>query len=219
MEKDRENQPLHVRAAAATDSVAWDLDRLFRDRLCDLVDRQMNQIHKRRQDPEDVIQSTFRSFYRRTANGEYQFTHTGALWCLLKRIAHRKLLKRIEHDNAIIRDVNMEEYAEDEQIPSQNVTDAQAHLFGEALEMALHGLESPAPEVFRLHVHGYTVAEVIEKVLNGLNSPYPEILSKRLQGKSEREIADEIGSTREAVRYKLNRMRERISRMLSDVEG
>ena len=209
-------QPLHERAAAGTESVAWDLDRQFRDRLCELVDREMNQIYKRRQDPEDVVQSVFVSFYRRAANGEYRFEHTGALWNLLKTIARNKLRKRIEKDNAKKRDVHKEKLAEMELIPGKNVTEVQAHLIGEALEMALKGMGSPASEILRMTVYGYTVAEIIEEVLSGLASPYPEILSKRLQGKSEREIADDIGSTREAVRYKLNRIRERLSKMLGD---
>ena len=48
----KQRQPLHVRAAAGTNSVAWEVDRHFRERLCELVDREMNEIYKRRQDPE-----------------------------------------------------------------------------------------------------------------------------------------------------------------------
>ena len=214
-----ERRALHERAAAGTESVAWELDHQFRDRLCGMVDREMNEIYKRRQDPEDVVQSVFLSFYRRAANGEYRFEHTGALWNLLKRIARNKIIKRRDKDRAAKRDITREADVEEARLPAQPFTVAQAHLFGEALEAALKGMCSPAPEIFQLQLYGYTVAEVIEKVLGGLASPYPEILAKRLQGKSEREIAEEIGSTREAVRYKLNRIRERLSQMLGDVKN
>lgn len=211
-------QPLHERAVEGTESVAWELDRKFRTRLCELVDRQMNEIHKRRQDPEDVVQSVLMSFYVRTANGEYSFEHTGAMWNLLKQIARRKIVKRVEKDNALKRDIRKEETADEARIPNQLPTQAQAHLFGEALEMALNGLESPSSEISRMQLYGYTVREIMEKVLHGLAAPYPEILSKRLQGKSERQIAEEIGSTREAVRYKLARIRERLGKLLAEAE-
>ena len=211
-------KPFHKRAEQGTDSVAWKLDLKFRTRLCELVDREMNEIHKRRHDPEDVVQSVLMSFYVRTANGEYSFKHTGAMWNLLKQVARRKILKRIEKDNAVKRDIRKEEKADEEGLPNQVPTHAQARLFGEALEMALNGLDSPTPEILRMQLYGYTVAEIMEKVLQGLASPDPEILSKRLQGKSEREIATEIGSTREAVRYKLKRICDRLRKLIAEAE-
>ena len=43
MERFDDARALHERAAAGTDSVPWDLDRLFRSRLCELVDREMKR--------------------------------------------------------------------------------------------------------------------------------------------------------------------------------
>lgn len=212
---DRE-EALHVRAAQGTESVAWELDRQFRERLCALVDREMNTIHKRRQDPEDVVQSVFMSFYRRAAKDQYRFEHTGALWKLLQRIARNKMLNRVDGDLAGKRDVRRETDNNPALLAEKPLSAAQARLFGEALELALNGMDAPAPEIFRLQLYGYTIAEIVEIVLQDLEAPYPEILQMRLQGHSEQEIADAMNCGREAVRYRLDRIQERLRHLLRE---
>ncbi len=210
--QNEQRAPLHERAATPSDSVAWELDRLFRDRLCAYVDRMMNKLYKRSHSEEDIVQSVFRSFYRHTANGDYVFENTAKLWALLKTIAYHKILKVADKEHT-------PEPVDANLLPAAEVTEAQARLFGEVLEMVLKKIGSPAPEVFRLQLFGYTVQEVIEIVLSGLAPPYPEILALRLQGKSQRQIAEAIGSTREKVRGKLNRIQDRLTRLLTEAEA
>ena len=90
----------------------------------------------------------------------------------------------------------------------------EARLLGDVLEAVLARLEPPEPEVLRLQLYGYTIAEIVEIVLEGLDSPYPEILQLRLQGHTETQIADRLNCGREAVRYKLKRIRQRLAKML-----
>ena len=60
------------------------------------------------------------------------------------------------------------------------------------------------------------IRDLIEKLLEGLDSPYPEILALRLEGFTQTEIADKLGPdmTRNMVKIRLKRIRERLERML-----
>ena len=202
--------------AAGTESAAYELDCRYRSRLCALVAREMDRRFRRREDPEDVVQSVCRTFFRRAAKGEFQVENLDCLWALLKKITRRKILKHVAKHRAKGRDIDKEEYADDAQLPGRAPTMQEARLLGDVLEIVLAGLEPPEPEILRLQLYGYTIAEILEIVLGGLDSPYPEILQLRLQGHTETQIATTLGCGREAVRYKLKRLRERLSKMLEE---
>ena len=59
------------------------------------------------------------------------------------------------------------------------------------------------------------IEDVVRKVLDGLESPYPEILWLRMEGHTKLEIADALGMTHVSVKTRLNRLRERLERILS----
>ena len=211
---------LHRRLAAGTESVAFDIDLVFRDRLCRLVDREMHQIYKRRQDPEDIVQSVLKSFFKRAKKGEYFFEDQESIWSLLKQVARNKLRKQITKDKTQKQDVFRELHDNDEILVSPvSVNDAQAHVLGAALEIALSRTESPTPDFFRLQLFGYEIMDIVHVVLEGLAPPYPRILQLRLQGHSELAIGLEIGCGREADRYKLKRMEGRLKYLLDQHES
>ena len=68
----------------------------YRARLCQLVEREMNRRFRRKEDPEDVVQSAFRTFYRRNAKGEFHIDSSVDLWRLLETITRHKILKHVE---------------------------------------------------------------------------------------------------------------------------
>lgn len=214
MSDSESDEDFHRRVSAGTDSSADELDNRFRQRLCQLVEQQMNRRYRRREDPEDVVQSVFRTFFRRAAEGEFQIQHAGGLWRLLQSITRRKILKHVEHINAKKRDPGKEHYPTGDELPALPADSGEAHLLGEALEAALAGLQAPEPEVMRLQLHGYTIAEIVDTVLSNLESPYPEILQLRLQGNTETEISERLGCGREAIRYKLRRICARLNKVL-----
>ena len=204
----------HERVLAGSESAAGQLDSRFRRRLCALVEREMNQRSRRREDPEDIVQSVFRTFFRRAAKGEFQVEHSGALWKLLQQITRRKILKHAEYHHREKRSPEREQYEMDDLLAVKPPDAREARLLGDVLEAVLARLEPPEPEVLRLQLYGYTIAEIVDIVLEGLESPYPEILQLRLQGHTETQIADRLGCGREAVRYKLKRIRQRLAKML-----
>ncbi len=204
------------RVTQDTDSAAAELDRMFRDRLCALVEREMNTRYRRREDPEDVVQSVFRTFFRRASQGEFQIDNAGQLWNLLQRIARHKIVNHAAFHQAQVRDVAREEDCGDRVLADAARAVPNARILGDALEAVLNGLEPHESEIYRLHLYGFTIAEIVEAVLEGLPTPYPEMLQLRLQGHSEPGIAERMGIGREAVRYRLKRLRQRLNLLLQE---
>ena len=142
----------------------------------------MSRRFRRLEDPEDVVQSAFRTFFRRNARGEFHFDSSADLWRLLATITPRKILKHVERLGAGKRDPGREVHAEGDE-PS--------------------GRE-PTPEEAAL------AADLMEKVLADFNETYAEILHLRLHNCTEREIAEAMGCNRNLVRVKLDRIRRRL---------
>jgi RNA polymerase sigma-70 factor (ECF subfamily) len=165
-------------------SAARELDDQYRDRLCRLVEREMNRRFRRREDPEDVVQSAFRTFYRRNARGEFRIDSSADLWRLLATIARHKMLKHVERLGTAKRDPKREEYPEGDDVPGRTPTPEQAAI----------------------------AADLIEKTVDGLDEGYVAVFHLRLQGHTEEEIAAKMDCTRATVRTRLGRIRERLER-------
>ena len=204
-------QNLHERATLATDSVASDLNDRFRRRLCSLVTREMNKIYRQRIEPEEVVQSVFATYFRRTKNGEFAFEDTDHLWYLLKRIASNKLRKRIEHECAEKRDVRRDV------APGDAIYDlpdpAECRLFETAIAGLFNEVDSPIREIFEFQLLGYDVADAIAYLLEGLGDMHVSVLRLRLQGMTQEEIADELKCGRTVVRNCLHRLQQRAGRI------
>jgi len=168
-----------------------ELDEQYRARLCQLVQREMNRRFRRKEDPEDVVQSAFRTFYRRNALGEFHVDSSVDLWRLLETIARRKILKHVEKLGAGKRDPKREEYTQGDDLRGQ----------------------APAPEEAAM------AADLLETALAGLDETYVKVLHMRLQNCAEEEIAAKLGCTRSFVRTRLQRIRDRLERLSDDAAG
>jgi RNA polymerase sigma-70 factor (ECF subfamily) len=162
-----------------------ELDDQYRARLCQLVEREMNRRFRRKEDPEDVVQSAFRTFYRRNALGEFHVDSSVDLWRLLETITRHKMLKYIEKNDAAKRDPKREEYPDGDELRGRD----------------------PTPEEAAM------AADLLETALAGLDETYVKVLHMRLQNCTEEEIAAKLGCTRSFVRTKLDRVRDRLERL------
>jgi RNA polymerase sigma factor (sigma-70 family) len=174
------------RLNASASSAANQLDEQYRSHLCRLVEKEMNKRFKRREDPEDVVQSAFRTFYRRMAKGEFHIDTSADLWLLLETITLHKLLNHIAKQKARRRNADAEEYPEVSKFCSREPTPEEAALAADLMEKALEGLDEIAIQVFHL----------------------------RLQNCTEEEIAVRLDCTRSAVRTKLNHLRHQLKYLL-----
>ena len=191
MTDSQHRESIAARLKADADSAAPELDERYRARLCRLVEREMNRRFRRKEDPEDVVQSAFRTFYRRNAKGEFHIDSSADLWCLLETITRHKMLKHVEKLTAGKRNPNREEYPEGD---------------------SLRG-HSPTPEEAAI------AADLMEKALAGLDETFVQVLHLRLQNCTKEEIAAKLGWTRSLVRSRLNRICERIERLLDSDTG
>jgi RNA polymerase sigma-70 factor (ECF subfamily) len=173
------------RVSRGSPSVAAELDHRYRRRLCRLVQWVLDGSLQQREDPEDVVQTVLRTYFRRAALGEFQIADSSDLWALLAKITRRKILKRAEYHQAAKRGMGAE-------------TD---------LPFDLAGGRDPEP------ADAAVAAELVEKTLHGLEPRAGEVFQLRLAGCTETEIAAELLCTRAEVRLQLKRIRERLNQL------
>ena len=169
---------------------ATELHQRYARRLWALAERQIGLQLRQRVGAEDVVQSVFRTFFRRTAAGEFAVDHSGSLWHLLAKITINKVRRQGERHHAGKRDVAKE-----------------IHGDGECLALQAVAHEPTVEEAAML-------VEELESLLVGLESPEPEIVRMGLQGYSSTEIARQLGCSRWTVRRVLDRIGERLEQRL-----
>jgi RNA polymerase sigma-70 factor (ECF subfamily) len=114
-------------------------------------------------DPEDVVQSVFRSFFRRASGGCYDVPEGGELWRLLLVLALNKVRGLALHHRARKRDVS-------QTVGSAGLEDLAGRHEGQCaepvkiLELVIEELLSNMPEVQRqmveLRIEGCSVGEI-----------------------------------------------------------
>jgi RNA polymerase sigma factor (sigma-70 family) len=138
--------------------------------------RLMGSRLRRRVTEEDVVQSVFRTFYRRDSNGECEFDHTGALRNYLWKIMTNKVRRYAERHHAQIRDV-MSEVEMEGSAPTTECQDRQ-----------------PGPDEWAV------VRDEIRVLTRGFVPRDLKILQLRFDGHASSEIAEQVGCSRWTVR-------------------
>ena len=145
----------------------------FAGRLILLAQKRLGQQIRPKYDPEDVLQSVFRSFFRRQAAGELDKLQTwDSLWGMLVVITLRKCGRRLDYFHAACRDVHREVSAPtsvDESAPhweaaAPEPTPAEAAMLTDLVEHLLSRLEGRHREILALCLQGYTAPEVSTQV-------------------------------------------------------
>jgi RNA polymerase sigma-70 factor (ECF subfamily) len=155
-------------------------------RLSRLAEEHLSQRLAGRLDGEDVVQSVFRTFFGRSARGEFRIDTSVQLWCLLVQITLRKVRTKARHHTAGVRNVA----AESPLTPH--------------LEPTLIAREPDPAEAAAL------VGE-IEDLLRGLPALHGQVLELRLQGHGVAEIAPRLGVSQRTVYRTLTLLQERLA--------
>lgn len=159
---------LIARWRTGDESAAAELHRRYAQRLCDLAERQIGDRLRRRVGADDVVQSVFRTFFRRTEQGEYPLDHSGSLWRLLVKIMMNKIRRQGELHGAARRDVGAEVAVADGEISPEAVarepSPEEAVLLLDELECLVAGLKSPEPDIIRLCFEGYSTPEIADQL-------------------------------------------------------
>jgi RNA polymerase sigma-70 factor, ECF subfamily len=189
---------LMARLKAGDEAAAAEVFNRFAHRLIGLARSRLDPLVRRKADPEDVLQSVFRSFFLRQAAGQLDLSGWDSLWGLLTVLTVRKCGRRVEHFRAARRDVRRETApaAQDDSAPTWE------------------GVASdPTPE------EAAALAETVEQLLRGLDDRDQQIVVLCLQGYSSPEIGDQVSCTERTVQRVLTRVRKRLERVRGDEAG
>jgi RNA polymerase sigma-70 factor (ECF subfamily) len=155
------------------------------DRLLALARAHLSQRLAQRVDPEDVVQSVFRTFFGRVKDGRFHIQGRDDLCKLLTTITLHKVLRQVNFHRAAKRN------------PQQEA--ARGDWSREDLVNLL--TREPSPEV--------TIAflDQLEHLVGRLRPREREILDLRLQGYTNEEIAARLGTYERAVRRDFERVK------------
>jgi RNA polymerase sigma-70 factor (ECF subfamily) len=165
----------------------------FAHRLIGLARRQFHASLKYKVDPEDVVQSAYKSFFRGFDEGKLTVDSWDGLWGLLTLITLRKCADRVEYHRAERRDAIRE-------VPA--TTDAE----GTAWETEALSRE-PTP------LQAAILSETVEQLLASLDEDERPIVELSLRGYTTQEISRQLGRPERSVRRLRERVRNRLQRM------
>ncbi len=171
----------------------------FRRRLTALAREQLSPRLQAKLDPEDVIQSVFRSFFRRQEAGELRFASWESLWALLVVITLRKCGHQVQYYLAARRDVRRELG----QAPGADLSSEDVRSSWRALA------REPTPE------EATALTDLLEALMSRLKPLQREILTLRLQNYSTAEIARHVKRSQRLVQYTLQAVRDHLEKLLA----
>ena len=156
--------------------------------LTQVAEQHLSRKVAAREGAEDVVQSVFRTFFRRSAGGEFRIDSSAELWRLLVQITLRKARAYGRQHTAGVRDVAAEAPGGGAAL----LTQALAHEPGPAEAAAL--------------------VDQIEEMLRGLPGLYCDLLQLRLEGHSVSDTAVRLGVSRRTVHRGLHLLQQRLTR-------
>jgi RNA polymerase sigma-70 factor (ECF subfamily) len=198
---DESPQMLLERLRAGDEQAANECFNRFARRLISLARTRLDAEVRQKTDPEDIVQSVFRSFLLRTVKKDYEIASWGGLWRMLVVITLRKCGRQIEHFRTEKHDVTRE------RTPAHS---APAH------STTVHSTEweiiagDPSP------LDAMILAETVQRLLEPLVPRDREILTLRLQGCEITEISAHVGRSERTVFRILERTRERLRSIESE---
>jgi RNA polymerase sigma factor (sigma-70 family) len=173
-------------------AAATELFRRYAERMLALARSRLSDWLARHVDPEDVVQSAFRSFFTDARAGRYALRRSGDLWRLLVAITLHKLRRQAERHTAGKRAAAREQRFEG--------------------EGGLSGLHVPLPDRGPTPAEAAALADTLEHVLRGLEPLRRRMVELRLQGHGLDEIAADAGRSERTVRRLLEQVKERLRR-------
>jgi RNA polymerase sigma-70 factor, ECF subfamily len=176
---------LMTRLRAGDEHAARQVFHQYTSRLIALARSRLGSGLRQKVDPEDVLQSVYKSFFTRQARGQVEAADWDGLWSLLTVITLRKCARWVERFHTGMRhlaaEVGPDSAASWEAVASDPTPDEAAML-----------------------------TETVERLLEGLNGRERQMVTLALQGAEVAEIAAEVGRTRRTVQRVLARVKEQL---------
>ncbi len=163
----------------------------YAERLHALASKQSSPDLARRLEPEDIVQSVFRTFFRRAAEGQYDVPEGEEIWKLLLVIALNKVRTVATYHRAAKRDVRQT-------------------TGGKAVERTVEartGQDEVALTTLRL---------TIEEALADLPEVHRRMVELRIEGHEVAEIAAAVGRSKRSVERVLQDFRKRLDDLIRE---
>jgi RNA polymerase sigma-70 factor (ECF subfamily) len=192
MTTDDSFRDLRPRLETGDPQAAAEVFHRFARRLIGLARGRLDARIQRKIDAEDVVQSVFKSFFRRQADEGFELESWDSLWSLLVVMTVRKCGHKVQLLRAARRDVRREAAADGASATSTWQFEAAS--------------DEPRPD------EAVALAELLEQVMTELTERERDMLSLRLQGYSTEEIAQSVGRTERTVQRLLQSIRARWER-------
>lgn len=187
------DQSLLRQFRAGSDDAATALYVRYAQRLEHLAVSRVDRKAAVRVDPEGIVQSVFRTFFRRVSGGQYDVGDREDLWKLLLVIALNKLRSEGAFHRAAKRSVTRTEVLQDD-------VEQRSGAAGEPLSLT----------VLRM---------TVDELLGELPDDHRAIVGLRIEGYEVAEIATRTGRAKRSVERVLQAFRKRLQTTLGDGSG
>ena len=191
--------PRNLRAIMSDESQRWirgfrdndesavaDFWMRYEERLRRLAERNLSDRMKRRVDPDDLVQSAFRTFLRRAGGDEFDLRDRQNLLSLLTTITLNKIRQKVRHFAAQKRGGDSDQYFE---------------------TMADLGGNQPTPDE-------EAALREIEELLRGFDEEQQQVVDLKLQNHTNEEIARQLGCSERTVRRMLKKVQQRLENLV-----
>jgi DNA-directed RNA polymerase specialized sigma24 family protein len=179
------------RFQSGEDDAATAIYLRYAKRLQRLAESQTGDELAVRLDPEDVVQSVFRTFFRRAAKGHYEIPDGEELWKLFLVIALNKVRTLGQYHRAAKRDIK------------------QTKGFPSTEPVAASG-GSPDEQAYNV------LRMTIDDVLKDLSKSQREMIMLRIEGNDINAITETTSRAKRSVERVLQKFRETLSEQLKD---
>jgi RNA polymerase sigma-70 factor, ECF subfamily len=186
---------LLARVREGDDEAAEVIFHRFVDQLAAQASRHLSPAVRRRVDAEDVVQSVYRTFFKRVRQGEFQLDHWGSLWGLLTRITVRKCAHAGRGKNRP---------RESSFTPAGDSSVSQNDLDWKALA------REPSP------AEAAALNDVLDKLLDPLRESHRAIVNLTLEGYTQDEIGKRVGCSERTVRRVITQVQSDLEKLDSD---
>src|SRR5262249_20272421 len=179
--------PWGERLRAGDPRAAEQIFERYARRLARLAEQHLSQRLAGRVDGEDVVQSVFRTFFRRSAAAGFRIDTSSELWRLLVKLTVLKAPAKGRFHSAERRDVRARRPAGgDAWLPAAAARD-------------------PGPE------DAAALADQVAALLDGLPELYGDILERRLRGEAVVDTARALGVSRQTIYRALDLLQKRLA--------
>lgn len=199
MSQPEDSVELLARWREGDELAATKLFERYVNRLVGLAKSRLSERMRRRVEPEDVVQSAYRSFFRKASDEIYTLEKSGDLWKLMAAITVSKVRGQVEFHTAQKRGVYTEE---------------SVGAAGSAYQVnPLAVAEEPTPD------DAAQVIEELQNVMQKLDPLQRQILELALQNNDVEAISGKVERSTRTVRRALQQVREMLEGRLLESIG